>query len=102
MNKPMTFLVLLTAAFTWMACDWERLDKCEWYLVPEEKHAHLVHPGHVAVCLRNYTTKKQKCFLEMGLDEAQAAYGKKLRYSSVKLDKSVMPRKILKYSLCQE
>lgn len=83
-------------------CDCQRLEKCEWYIVPEEKHAHLVNPGFVSVCLRNYVTNKEKCILDMKLEDAEFVYGKKVKYSSVVLDDKNFPRRILKYSFCKE
>ena len=94
-------IVLSPFCFIW-GCDCQRLEKCEWYIVPEEKHAHLVKPGFVSVCLRNYTTNKEKCILDMKLEDAEHVYGKKVTYSSVVLDEKNFPRRILKYSFCKE
>ena len=102
MNSQMTIIFLFFTFVIFEACDWQRLDKCEWYLVPEPKYAHTVKKGYVAICLRNYTTGKEKCFLDMKLEEAEKVYGNKIRYSSVELDSSSMPRRILKYSICRE
>lgn len=84
-----------------VACDPQHLDKCEWYLVPEMDHKHLVKGQWVPLCARNYTTKKQKCYLKSKIDFAEKVYGKAFIYSSLKLDKSSRPYAVLSLNTCK-
>lgn len=84
-----------------LGCDPEHKDKCEWYLVPELDHLHLVSGDWVPLCARNYETKKQKCYLTAKLDFAEKVYGKTFRFSSMELETGGPPRKIKELKLCQ-
>jgi hypothetical protein len=86
----------------WLAgCDPEHKDKCEWYLVPEPKQAHLVERGWVSLCARNYVIKKQKCYFKAPLKFAEAVYGKPFKLTSMKYEKKPIPRKIISIKPCK-
>ena len=98
MNSIAIFGILLTL----MACDPDRLKKCEWYLVPEPDHKHLVSSDWVPLCARNYTTNKQKCYLKAKFDFAEQVYGKAFRYADMELDDSQgRPHRVLGIETCQ-
>ena len=81
------------------ACDPDRHKKCEWYLVPEPDHRELVGKGWVSLCARNFTTNKQRCFLQSELDFAKKMYGQAFIFDTLETDKSY-PRKILNLKTC--
>lgn len=82
------------------ACDSDRQRQCEWYLVPEPDHRHLVEDGSVSLCARNYKTKKQRCYFRAPIKFAEDIYGKKIRLSNLEFEKKPIPRKILSVQTC--
>ncbi|NRA65492.1 MAG: hypothetical protein HRU19_13475 [Pseudobacteriovorax sp.] len=92
-------LIPLILAPYLVSCDPDRHKKCEWYLVPEPDHRELVEDGWVSLCARNYTTNKQRCFLQAKFDFAKEMYGKPITFDSLKMDKSY-PRKISAAKVC--
>ena len=103
MTKKCRLLSLLPFALIMglLACDPNRKDKCEWYLVPESRDIALVPEGWVSLCARNYVTNKQKCYLKANIDFAKALNGKAFRYSNLKLvETGLYPREVLKINTC--
>ena len=84
-----------------IACDPQRLKKCEWYLVPEMDHKHLVEKGWVPLCARNYETGKQKCFLKAKIDFAEKVYGQPFIYDRMERDRSSRPHEVLSIETCK-
>lgn len=97
MSKILLFLVL--SGLT-MACDPHRMRKCEWYLVPEPDHRHLVEAGWVSLCARNYVSKKQRCYFRAPLQFAEDIYGKTFRMSDMEFERKPVPRRVLSVKLC--
>ena len=93
-------LGVLFLAGAGIACDPQHLKKCEWYLVPEMDHKHLVDKGWVPLCARNYTTGKQKCYLKSRLEFAEKVYGKPFALSSMKKDDNKRPHAVLSIENC--
>ena len=85
-----------------LSCDPYRKDKCEWYLEPEPKHREFVEKGWVSLCARNFELGRQQCFLQARLEFAEKVFGKKFRYSTLKLDEKSFPRKIIDLKVCSE
>lgn len=83
-----------------LACDPDRTKKCEWYLVPEPGHRHLVEEGWVSLCARNYQTKKQRCYFRAPIKFAEDIYGKPFRLSTMEYEKKPVPRKVLSVQIC--
>lgn len=94
----MMALISLVASFI-AGCDLDRHDECEWYLVPEKDHIQYVANGWVSMCARNYSTKKQRCFLRMKIDEAEKVYNKAVTFSSLDLGKGAI-KEIKSYKTC--
>lgn len=95
-----TILVLLSLGLV-TSCDPDRKKKCEWYLVPELRHKDTVEAGWVSLCAKNYTTMKQKCFIQAKLDYAEKVFGKKFKYSDMKLDDKGFPKKVKSIEFCE-
>lgn len=96
--KKLTVQLLLSMLF--VACDPYHYKKCEWFLEPDFENPDIATKGNVAICVRNYKTKRQKCFLEMSLHHAERDYRKPITYSSLEIEPSGFPRKILSYKVC--
>ena len=88
-------------AFGISACDPDRHKECEWYLVPEPDHRELVKEGWVSLCARNYENNKQRCYLQAKISYAEKVYGTPFRFTSLKLDKTAFPRKIISIKACR-
>ena len=98
MNKGI-FLALIVLV---TACDPYNKDKCEWYLVPEPLHIHLVEPGWVSLCARNYISNHQRCYLKATIDYAKAVNGKSFRYSTLKISPiGPYPREVESIKVCK-
>ena len=82
------------------SCDRYRKNECEWYIEPKVEHKDLVEPGWVPLCIKNYKIGRQKCFLSARLKWAERAFGKTFRYSDVKIEEDVLPRKIIEAKPC--
>ena len=82
------------------SCDPERKRKCEWYLVPELDHMDQVEGNWVTLCARNYTTRKQRCYLKAPLEFAEKIYGKTFRLVDLEYEKKPRPRKIIRVKTC--
>lgn len=93
-------LCLLPVVFLLISCDEDRHKKCEWYLIPEPDHREMVKKGWVSLCARNYTNNKQRCFLQAKLGYAEKVYGTAFRFTDLKLDKEVFPRKVVSIKAC--
>jgi hypothetical protein len=76
--------------------------KCEWYLVPEEKHKDLVQEGWVALCARNYRIDRQKCYLSATVEVAEAVYGKPVIYDELVINEKKFPREISRARNCKQ
>ena len=81
-------------------CDPHRMKKCEWYLIPEPDHRHLVEPGWVSLCARNPVTRKQKCMFKAPLEFSEKVYGVKFRLSELDYEETPLPRKIKSIKAC--
>lgn len=94
---------IITFCFTLftLGCDPQRLKECEWYLEPDVNHVEIAHEGFVSLCVRNYKIGKQKCYLEMEYQKSVDVFQKKIRYSTLEIDHSVFPRKVLSYKICE-
>lgn len=86
---------------TLSACDCQRKSKCEWYIEPDLDNKKYASEGFVTVCVKNYELGKQKCFLELPLEEAKRVYQKRVTYQSLEIDHTVMPRRIKRFQICQ-
>ena len=86
-SRLQTFLILVFCVTLLSGCDPERLKQCEWYLVPEERHADYVDAGWVSICARNYVLQRERCYLKMKLAEAEKAYGKPVTFDSLELSR---------------
>lgn len=95
-------ITLFLAIGTLLSCDMLRQRKCEWYLVPEPKHRHLIEKGWVTLCAKNYRLGRQKCFLKAPLKLAEEMYGKPFRYSELKLKETEFPREVLEVKPCKD
>ncbi|MDD9951304.1 MAG: hypothetical protein OXT67_07025 [Zetaproteobacteria bacterium] len=95
---PMARLILLLLLGS--GCDLYHHQKCEWFLEPDFENPDIASKGYVAICVRNHKLNKQKCFLEMKLQDAERDYQKPITYSSLKFDVKGFPRKIRSYEIC--
>ena len=99
LEKLSIFLVLTYFLGFLTACDPYRKKECEWYLVPEPDHQHHAEKGWVALCARNFTLGREKCYLQAPFDLAEKIYGKTLRFSDIDFSGS-LPQKIKSVKLC--
>ena len=83
-----------------LGCDPLRKEKCEWYLVPEPSHRHLVEKGWVSLCARNYELGKQKCYYTAKLKFAEKIYGQAFKMTSLKIQDDSFPRKVVSIEAC--
>lgn len=83
------------------ACDQEHLNKCEWYLVPDQDRQTTVEEGYVPACTRNYKINKQDCRLQVKLEFAKKAYNRKFRYNDMKIDGPGNPRTVKSIKYCE-
>lgn len=94
-------IVLIGMAIVLLAgCDPDRKRKCEWYLQPEPRHRELVAKGWVSLCAKNYTTMKQKCYIQTPLAFAEKVHAKPFRYVDLKLDDKSFPKKVKSVTFC--
>ena len=77
------YIILLVALATLTSCEYISQRRCEWYLMVDQDNQHLVEPGMISLCLRNFNSNKQKCSLQATIDLAESVDGKKLRASDV-------------------
>ena len=91
-------IILIVGFFS--ACDPFRKEKCEWYLVPEPEHRHLVEKGWVSLCARNYELNKQKCYYTAKLKFAEKIYGQAFKMTSLKIEDGTFPRKVISIQAC--
>jgi hypothetical protein len=98
-TKIIKLMVLSFAMLFVSSCDSARLKKCEWYLVPEERHIQYVANGWVSICARNYVNKKERCYLRMKLTAAEKVYGKAVTFDSLDLGKGAI-KEIKSYRTC--
>ena len=96
----MSKIILSLVIFLSLACDPDRHNECEWYLMPEPNHIELVEKGWVSLCARNYVTNKQRCFIQGKLDFAEKIYGKAFRFTTLELDDSSYPQKVKSVKVC--
>lgn len=92
-------IVIATIALL-IGCDPQRKKKCEWYLVPEIEHKHLVEPGWVSLCARNFYLKKQKCYYSATLKSAEEIYGQAFTLTSLQFEDGTFPRKVVSFQPC--
>ena len=100
MNLNAVYILMLSIILS--SCDWQRLKKCEWYLIPDTDNVEIANEGFVTICVKNYNIGRKKCYLELEYDKAVAVYKKTIRYSTMEIDYSVYPRRILSYEVCQK
>ncbi len=100
-NNYISILIILCSSAFNFACDPNRYKKCEWYLDPDNHNRYAVKEGQVPLCVRNYETRKQKCFIVADLSYAKKLQGKAFKYRDLELDRS-MPRKIKNLKLCEK
>ena len=82
------------------ACDPEGKKDCAWVLEPEPELKNRVDKGFIPVCARNRKTKKQDCRLQTTLEKAKGYYGRKFRYSELKVKDYGIPRTITDVRFC--
>jgi hypothetical protein len=70
-------------------------------MVPDLEKKHLVDPGWVSVCLRNYEINKQKCSLKAKYELAESVFGKPFRYVDVEIYAKVFPREVKSVKVCE-
>lgn len=84
-----------------VACDPEHRKKCEWYLMPDTTPERVVDEGFIPVCARNLVINRENCRLQMRFDEAKTAYGKKFRYTDLKLVAAINSHNIKSIKYCE-
>ena len=99
-DKTVKICMVIFALTALQGCDPFRKDKCEWFLVPEPEHRHLVDKGWVSLCARNYELGKQKCYYTAKLKFAEDVYGKTFKLSTLKIDEDTFPRKVISIQTC--
>ncbi len=93
-------IFLLFFFFFFIACDPEGKNQCAWVLEPEPDIKQNVDQGFIPVCARNRSTKKQDCRLQTTLDKAKEYFGRKFRYSDLKVKDYGIPRTITEITFC--
>ena len=96
--KNLTILTLFIANLS--GCDPHRKSKCEWYLVPEPKHKHIVKPGWVSLCAKNYELGRQKCFFTAEYGVAENMLNKPFVYNEMEFENSEFPKPIQAIKPC--
>lgn len=93
---------LLLALFVsvMMGCDNDGKKQCSWVLEPEPKLAGTTEQPMIPVCARNRQTFKEDCRLQAPLDYAEKVYGRKFRYSDIKVSSAGIPRTIEQIQFC--
>jgi len=102
LNATIFFGSIVLVAIVYFNIDFYNKNKCEWYLVPDLKNKHLIEPGWVSLCARNYKIDRQKCYLQSKLELAEAVYGKPLRYADIKINEDQFPRVVLSAPICEK
>lgn len=98
-NLEFLAFILLTTALS--SCDREHLNKCEWYLIPDQDRKSPVQDGYIPVCARNYKVVKQDCRLQATFEFAEKAYNRKFRFKDMKVDGPGIPRTVKSIRYCE-
>ena len=99
MIKQLPVILLLLAG---CACDPEGKEQCVWTLEPEPGLIGKTEQGYIPVCARNRMTMKQDCRLQVEMQKAKDYFGKKFRYSDLKVESPALPRTIVDIKFCTE
>ena len=83
-----------------VSCDPEGKNKCQWVLEPENHKRYKPEKGFITVCARNRQSMKQDCRLQTELRKAKAWYGKKFKYTDIKIKSVIIPRTIQNIKFC--
>ena len=95
-----SFIIALFLFFC-LACDPEGKKECQWVLEPEKHTRYKPETGYITVCARNRKSMKQDCRLQTKFDNAKLWYGKKFRYTDLKIKSVIIPRTILNIQFCK-
>jgi hypothetical protein len=95
------FVFLIASTSLLLGCDPDHLNKCEWYLVPDQDRKGNVEEGFVPACARNYEVNKQDCRLQVKLEFAKKAYNRKFKYKDLKVDGPGIPRTVKSIKYCE-
>ena len=102
LQKMLALSGLLLLLTTQLGCEVIARYRCQWYMIPDLEKKHLVEPGWVSVCLRNYDIGKQKCALKAKFEMAEATFGKPFRYVDVEIFSKVYPREVKSVKVCEK
>jgi hypothetical protein len=83
-----------------LGCDNDGKKQCSWVLEPEPKLMGSTEPPMIPVCARNRQTFKEDCRLQAPLDYAEKVYGRKFRYTGIKVSSAGIPRTIQRIEFC--
>lgn len=82
-----------------LACDPQRLKKCEWYLTPNPKANSLMKVGWVSLCVSNFTLGRQRCYFTAKPDFVEKLNARPFRYSTMEYT-DTFPREIKSITPC--
>lgn len=92
-------LICYSLTFMHLACDKDRKNKCEWYLLPNPDADPLTPPGSVSLCVGNFKLKRQRCYFSGSPELVEQFNGVAFRYNDLKY-KSGIPKAITHISKC--
>lgn len=83
--------------------DWQRKNKCEWYLIPDTSEGRSSDEGMIPVCARNYEIHKQNCRLQAKMGFAKKYFKKKFRLDEMQLSsKTSYPKEVVGITVCEQ
>ena len=96
------FAVLWGLSLMVLGCDSDGKKQCAWVLEPEPKLKGTTDPGFIPVCARNRGNNKEDCRLQTTLEYAQKIYGRKFRYTDLRVESPGLPRTVAGIKFCDK
>lgn len=93
-------ILILSLIFGFYGCDSDGKKQCSWVLEPEPKLQGSTESPLIPVCARNRQTFKEDCRLQAPLEFAEKVYGRKFRYTDLKVASSGIPRTVKHIQFC--
>lgn len=94
-------VVVILGCLLLMACDPLHKSKCEWYIAPDAKNASYAGEDLVALCLKNFVIRKQRCYFAASRGFAEEVFGHEFVFDDVVVRKHIKPRRIVSATSCQ-
>ena len=101
-RRALSLLGLACLPWLLAACDPEGKKQCAWVLEPEPNLKGTTDPGFIPVCARNRATMKEDCRLQTTLDYAEKVYGRKFRYTDLRVESPGLPRTVADIKFCDK